>query len=159
MTRITFMGSVALLGLGLYFATAGSALSEPVVFSTSAGAIRGYDPVAYFSEGRAVKGQREFKYEWSGAVWFFSSRENLGLFRQEPARYAPQYGGYCAFAMSKGSHAPSDPHAWTIHDDKLYLNYSKSVRRTWSKNIPLYIKRADRHWTRLHPEPRQAPGA
>ena len=78
-----------------------------------------------------------------------SSADNLELFRNDPERYAPQYGGYCAYAMSKGSYAPSDPQAWTVHEDKLYLNYSKAVRRTWKKDIPAYTRQADRNWLRL----------
>lgn len=150
MKRITSLWPIALLGLGFQFAMVGSAFSEPAIFSTEDGAIRGYDTVAYFMDKRPTKGKSELRYEWSGAEWFFVSQKNLELFRQDPERYAPQYGGYCAFAMSKGSHAVTDPTAWTIHDGKLYLNYSKAVRKTWSKNIPFYVERADSNWRRLH---------
>jgi YHS domain-containing protein len=130
----------------LFLGTAGAASSQPAVFSTSDGAIRGYDTVAYFTDSRALRGQKEFKHSWNGADWYFSNRENLDQFKSDPETYAPQYGGYCAFAMSKGSYASGDPEAWTIHDGKLYLNYSKAVRNTWSKRIPEYVKRADRNW-------------
>ena len=147
MRRVLGVGVLALIGLTTLTAEADAA--RAAVFSTGDGAIRGYDPVAYFTDSRAVRGQRELSYRWNGADWYFSSQENLDRFKREPNRYAPQYGGHCAFAMSKGSYASSDPQAWTIHDGKLYLNYSKSIRRKWSKNIPQYVAQADRNWMRL----------
>ena len=149
MQRVISFGVLMLIGLTAQLPTAGAARSQPAVFSTSDGAIRGYDTVAYFTESRAVRGENGFKHSWNGADWYFSSRENLGQFMSDPEIYAPQYGGYCAFAMSKGSYAPGDPEAWTIYDGKLYLNYSKSVRRTWSKSIPKYVRQAERSWKRL----------
>ncbi len=149
MQRVISVGVLMLIGLTAQLPTAGAASSQPAVFSTSDGAIRGYDTVAYFTDSRAVRGQKEFKHSWDGADWYFSNRENLDQFKSDPEAYAPQYGGYCAFAMSKGSYASGDPEAWTIHDGKLYLNYSKSVRRTWSQSIPEYVKRADRNWKRF----------
>ncbi|MEM7281052.1 MAG: YHS domain-containing (seleno)protein [Pseudomonadota bacterium] len=125
------------------------AVAEPEVFSTRAGAINGFDPVAYFEQAKAIKGKKQHSYAWQGARWFFSSESNLELFKADPDAYLPQYGGYCAYAMSKGSYAPGDPEAWTIYDGKLYLNYSKSVRNTWKKNIPGNVKRADSNWGRL----------
>ena len=149
MQRMISIGVLMLIGLTAQLPTARAASSQPPVFSTSDGAIRGYDTVAYFTDSRAVRGQKEFKYSWDGADWYFSMQENLDQFKSDPESYAPQYGGYCAFAMSKGAYASGDPEAWTIHDGKLYLNYSKSVRRTWSKNIPEYVIRADSNWKRF----------
>ena len=83
---------------------------------------------------------------WDGATWHFSSAANMEMFMADPRAYAPEYGGYCAFAMSKGYIATSVPEAWTIHDGKLYLNYSVSVRRTWSRDIPSNIVLADAQW-------------
>ena len=118
-------------------------------FATDDGAIRGFDPVAYFEVGKAVKGKEAYAVRWQGVWWHFSSQGNLDKFVVSPHAFAPQYGGYCAYAMSKGSHAPSDPQAWTIHDGKLYLNYSKAVRDTWKKDLSGNIQRADKNWASL----------
>ena len=116
------------------------------VFSTKAGAIRGYDPVAYHLEQKPVKGKKEITFDYNGATWRFSSEANLELFRADPERYAPVYGGYCAFGMSRGYAVDTDPRAFTIVDGKLYLNHNLSVRRTWSKDIPGNIAKADANW-------------
>lgn len=115
-------------------------------FDDDAGAIRGYDPVAYHLERKPVKGHSLYSLEYRGSTWHFSSEENLARFRREPERYAPQYGGFCAYAMSKGLVVSTDPDAWTIVDDKLYLNYSLGVRKTWLKDVPGYVEKADDRW-------------
>jgi YHS domain-containing protein len=109
-------------------------------------AIKGTDPVAYFTENAPVQGSEEFAYEWQGATWHFSSAENRDKFAANPEQYAPQYGGYCAYAVSKGSTAPIDPGAWKIVDGKLYLNFDKSVQEKWEKDIPGYIEKANANW-------------
>ena len=147
--RLIGLGILTLLGLSMQLPVASAAPSEPAVFSTKKGAIRGYDPVAYFTEAREVKGEPEYSHSWNDAEWYFSSQENLDLFRNDPEAYSPQYGGYCAYAMSKGYYASIDPKAWSVFDGKLYLNYSKSVRKTWSKDIPGHIERADRNWRKF----------
>lgn len=129
----------------LFFAPLAFAGEAPV-FSTEEGAIRGYDPVAYFTVGKPVRGKDQFTTKWQGATFKFSSAENLALFKAEPTAYAPQYGGYCAFAVSKGATAGTVPDAWSIVDGKLYLNYSLNVRNRWSKDVPGNIKAADRNW-------------
>lgn len=129
----------------LFFAPLAFAGEAPV-FSTEEGAIRGYDPVAYFTVGKPVRGSNQFTSKWQGATFKFSSAENLALFKAEPTAYAPQYGGYCAFAVSKGATAGTVPDAWSIVDGKLYLNYSLNVRNRWSKDVPGNIKAADRNW-------------
>ncbi len=146
MKRFALIALAAVVATVVQVALGSGSSNRPAVFSTNAGAIRGYDTVAYFAENRAVKGDKMYSQTWNGADWYFASKENLQLFREDPKRYAPQYGGYCAYAMSKGSYASTDPEAWTIYEDKLYLNYSKSVRNTWTKNKPLYIERANRNW-------------
>lgn len=108
--------------------------------------IDGYDPVTYFTEGKPVKGLKEFEYQWMEATWRFASKENLELFKKEPEKYAPQYGGYCAYAVSQGYTAKVDPEAWDIVDGKLYLNYSKSVRKKWREKRDEYIILADKNW-------------
>jgi len=109
-------------------------------------AVKGYDPVAYFVEGKPVKGSGKYEHKWMGAKWHFSSAENRQLFANNPENYAPQYGGYCAYAVSQGVTADIDPTAWKIVDGKLYLNLSHSVARIWLKNIPGYIALADKNW-------------
>jgi len=115
-------------------------------FADDAGAIRGYDPVAYHTEMMPVKGNPAFTFEYNDSVWYFSSEENLALFRSDPERYAPAYGGYCAYAMSKGYVVSTDPQAWTVEGEKLYLNYSLGVRETWLKDVPGYVNKADSNW-------------
>lgn len=149
MTRRILIAVLVLSTLAPMAAIAQSDSGKPEIFSTRAGAIRGYDPVAYLTEGKPVKGDGQFTFNWMKADWRFASAENLASFKADPTRYAPQYGGYCAYAMSKGSYAKTVPDAWTVHDGKLYLNYSLSVRRTWSKDIPRNIDNANRHWERF----------
>ncbi len=109
-------------------------------------AVSGYDPVAYFRQGNPVKGQSALEYEWNGATWRFSNAENLAAFKASPQEFAPQYGGYCAWAVSQGYTAKSDPEAWRIVDGKLYLNYSKDIQKRWEQDIPGNIAKADANW-------------
>jgi YHS domain-containing protein len=109
-------------------------------------AIKGYDPVAYFILAKPVKGREEFSVEWNGARWLFMNRQHLEMFRQSPERYAPRYGGYCAWAVSHDHRADIEVDAWSIHGDRLYLNYSKNIRAKWSRNISRNIKMADENW-------------
>lgn len=122
------------------------------VFKTDDGAIRGYDPVAYFSDGKAVKGKPEFSHEWNGASWRFSSQANLDRFAKTPEQFAPQYGGYCAYGTSRGYKVGTDPEAFAVHEGKLYLNYNKAVQTTWNQDRPGYIKTADGNWLKLEHE-------
>ena len=85
-------------------------------------------------------------YNWNEANWYFSSQKNLDQFKANPEKYAPQYGGYCAFGLSNGYKAPTDEDAWTIENDKLYLNYSLQVRQEWNKDRQQRIKQADQNW-------------
>lgn len=123
-----------------------SAIAKEAVFSTEDGAIRGYDPVAYFAEGKPVRGDSEITYSWEGATWRFASDANRQEFAANPEKYAPAYGGYCAYAVANGYTATTDPNAWTIVDDRLYLNYSPSVKQRWEKNTKDYISKANKNW-------------
>lgn len=116
------------------------------VFNTGGVAINGFDPVAYFTEGAPVMGDTRYEVKWEGAVWVLANMENLEMFMADPHRYKPQYGGYCAFAMSKGAVAPTEPDTWTIHDGKLYLNYNLAVRDAWRQDISENVEKADAHW-------------
>ncbi|MBP0017205.1 MAG: hypothetical protein J7647_06550 [Cyanobacteria bacterium SBLK] len=116
-------------------------------FSDNRGvAIRGTDPVAYFTQERSVTGKSEFSHTWSETTWWFASAENRDRFAADPERYAPQYGGFCAWAVSQGYTAPIDPEAWKVVNDKLYLNYNKGVQRRWEKDIPGNIRKANANW-------------
>jgi len=116
------------------------------VFSSSSKAIRGYDPVAYFTENKAVKGADSIVFNWMDANWYFSTKENLTMFMASPEKFAPQYGGYCAYGCSEGHKAPTDPEAFTIVNGKLYLNYNMNVRTKWRQDTDKKIERADMQW-------------
>jgi YHS domain-containing protein len=106
----------------------------------------GYDVVAYFTDGHPVRGTTQFRIEHQGVEYRFANAEHLAAFRANPARYLPQYGGYCAWAVSQGRTASSDPNIWRIVDGKLYLNYNANVQSQWEQDIPGNISRANAHW-------------
>ena len=112
-------------------------------------AIRGYDPVAYFTIGRPTRGSPEHQLQWHGATWRFASATSLQAFQADPQRYAPQFGGYCAWAVSQGYTAKGDPNAWKIVGGKLYLNYDKRVQSTWEKAAEANIVKADANWPKV----------
>lgn len=140
------------LALGGLLATAllpAAASAQPAprrVFAEGGVAIRGYDPVAYFTEHRPVRGNAAFHHAWHGATWRFASAAHRDLFAAHPERYAPAYGGFCAWAVSEGSTASIDPEAWRIVDGRLFLNYSRSIQRRWEADMPARISRADTNW-------------
>ncbi len=115
-------------------------------FETDGVAIHGYDPIAYFAEMKPVKGSAEFRAEYQGSIFYFSTASNRDTFTADPDKFAPQYGGYCAFGMAKGYKAAIDPAAFTVVDSKLYLNYSETVRSKWNSDIPGYIRQANANW-------------
>ncbi len=112
-------------------------------------AVGGYDPVAYFTKGKAVPGSPAIVLEHQGATWRFESAESRDAFRAAPGKYAPQYGGHCAWAVAEGYTAKGDPNAWSIVDGKLYLNYDKSVQRTWERASRPNITKGDANWPKL----------
>ena len=123
--------------------------ADPNIFATKKGAIRGVDPVAYFElqpGDKALAGLDEFTYQYNGALWKFASAENRDAFIANPEKYSPQYGGYCAFAVSHGFTKPVNVDAWKIVDGKLYLNLNKRVKRKWEKDQAAAIVRADDNW-------------
>jgi YHS domain-containing protein len=126
-------------------ATAAFAKS-PAIYTENRIAIDGSDTVAYFIQGKPVRGDKSIFVNWNGSKWLFSTPENKAKFEANPEAYAPQYGGYCAFAMAKGAVAPTLPEAWTIVNGKLYLNYSLGIRTKWNSDIPGFIKTADSIW-------------
>jgi YHS domain-containing protein len=112
-------------------------------------AIQGYDPVAYFESNKAIQGNSEIKTEYKKAIYFFSSEKNKALFLKKPEKYVPQYGGYCAYGVSENHTSPTDPQAFTIVDDKLYLNYNLKVKEMWSKDRSERIVKANENWKKL----------
>ncbi|MEM8615514.1 MAG: YHS domain-containing (seleno)protein [Pseudomonadota bacterium] len=109
-------------------------------------AVQGHDPVAYFTEGKPVKGKKAFKTTYQGAEFRFANADNLAAFEADPAAYAPQYGGYCAWAISQGYTAKGSADHWAIVDGKLYLNFNRSVQNTWNEDRPGFIQKADAAW-------------
>jgi len=116
------------------------------VFSNDEGAIQGYDPVAYFTQSQPVKGSKEFSFTYADQAWYFASAENLEVFKSNPEKYAPQFGGYCAYGMSRGYKAKTEPDAWTIVNGKLYLNYNTDVRNIWNEKQSEFIEKASTNW-------------
>lgn len=112
-------------------------------------AIEGHDPVAYFTQNAAVKGSSDISAMHEGAKYYFSSKENLQKFQSEPAKYLPAYGGYCAFAVSRGATASVEPDKFTIIKGKLYLNYNGNVQTVWREDIPGNISKANKNWPGL----------
>jgi YHS domain-containing protein len=116
------------------------------IFTTREGAIQGYDVVAYFAENKPVKGAKEFSASYLGEIWFFASAENLKAFQSTPEKYIPQFGGFCAYGMSQGYKAKTEPDAFTIVDGKLYLNYNQAVRKIWNEKQAELIDKANSNW-------------
>ncbi|MEZ5817550.1 MAG: YHS domain-containing (seleno)protein [Hyphomicrobiaceae bacterium] len=155
-SRRTFLGFAAATALtatsALMIANTAvtpAAAQSSAVYVKGGYAVSGYDPVAYFTENKPVQGNPAISLEHGGARYLFANEANRAAFQQDPAKYAPQYGGYCAYAVAQGSTAHGDPHAWSINNGKLYLNYNQSVRASWSKNIPGYVAKADANWPKL----------
>ncbi|WP_338100960.1 YHS domain-containing (seleno)protein [Roseovarius nubinhibens] len=119
------------------------------IFAEGGIAINGTDPVAYFTENRPVAGDPQFSTDYMGATWYFASAENLDQFRNAPEEFAPQFGGYCAYAASKGYIAPTVPEAWTIYEGKLYLNANLRARELWLEDIPGNIALAQDNWPNI----------
>jgi hypothetical protein len=146
----------------LILAAAGGALAAPALafvprtsppaslYETRRGvAVDGTDVVAYFAEGRAVPGDGAHTARWAGTTWRFASAANRDAFAAEPLRYAPQYGGWCAWAVAQGYLAPTEPEQWTIRDGRLYLNANASVQQRWLADPAGFITEADRVWPTL----------
>lgn len=128
-------------------AAAVGAATKPVI-NTSRGqlALRGYDPVAYSADGRPTMGTASFEYRWRDAVWRFATADHRVRFIEEPERYAPQFGGYCAYAVSRGYTAEGDPNVWRIVEGRLYLNYSTHAQKLWDQDVPGNIAKGRQHW-------------
>ncbi|MBF9034463.1 YHS domain-containing protein [Rhodobacterales bacterium HKCCE2091] len=150
LTRRATLGLFAatpLLAAPLVLSAARPALaSEPPVFTRDGIAISGADPVAYFTEGEPVIGSAEFAADWMGAPWHFASAANRDTFLADPEAYAPAFGGYCAFAASRGALAATRPEAWTVYEDRLYLNANLHARELWLSELPDVIAAGEANW-------------
>ena len=123
------------------------------IFEKNGMAIKGYDAVAFHTEAKAIKGIENFTYRWKETNWLFKNQANLDMFKKDPEKYAPQYGGYCAYGTADGHKAPTETDTWTVKDNKLYFNYNKKVQAVWSKDIPGYIEKADKNWVDIKNKP------
>ncbi len=145
MSKFTRRAAIAFVALLPAMARAGA--KSPDIYTDMHGrALKGYDAVAYHLERKPVKGSEDFAYDWKGARWLFSTAENRGRFVAEPDRWAPQYGGYCAWGVAKDRTVSIDPTIFRIFDDKLYLNLNMKVHRTWLKNRHGFIAEANEKW-------------
>jgi hypothetical protein len=120
---------------------------QPVNTTSERVAIKGYDTVAYFTDGQPKKGQPEYQFVWRDARWLFASAQHMELFAGDPERYAPQFGGFCAGGVTRGKLVQADPEAWTIVDGKLYLNFDKAVRDQWRQNVAENIDKGNAAWS------------
>ncbi|HSF13615.1 MAG TPA: YHS domain-containing (seleno)protein [Erythrobacter sp.] len=145
------MLAVAAIAAPLAYAT--PALADGGVYVGVDGetvAIDGYDAVSYFEgDGTPLEGDEQYSVSWNGADWYFASQANADKFKANPDSYAPQYGGHCAWAMSRGSLAPGDATLYKIVDGKLYLNFNEQVQQTWLKDIPGFIAKSDPAWKEI----------
>ena len=150
------LGAAAIAGVAAYIAMP-RALNGSLVFNVDGVAIRGADPVAYFTEAKQVFGSQEFEYVWKDVTWRFASAENRELFARNPERYAPQYGGFCAWAVAaKGKLFSTQPKNWAVVNGKLYLNYNDSVQDRWNADIDGFISKGDGRWPAIISEATKA---
>ena len=122
-------------------------------FEVDGVALRGYDPVAYFVEGQPVKGLTVHSYRYRNSLFLFSTAENQKKFAADPAKYAPQFGGFCALGTANGYKVKTDPDAFKVVGGKLYLNYNRKVLELWTLDEPGYIKRANANWPEVSQQP------
>jgi YHS domain-containing protein len=113
--------------------------------------LKGYDPVAYFKQGKAVKGDPKYSSNYGGAIYYFASADDKAEFDKSPAKYKPQYGGYCANAMMKGKLHPIDPNVFYIYKNKLYVCTGPSQLNEFKANPDVNVKKADKHWEYYQP--------
>ena len=158
----TLLAAAALVATPALFANTAMAEGDvPQVFTAEDNnlALGGYDTVSYFS-GAPVEGSTEFTTSFKGAEFRFASQENLDTFLSEPARYAPAYGGHCAWGASQGAAYPGDPQIWAVVDGRLFLNYNEEVQQGWNEDQAGFITAADAAWPGvLNPQPAAAHGS
>ncbi len=138
-------------GAALLAANAAGLFASAPVFSTTNGAIDGYDPVAFHLDGKPTPGDPAITRTWRGATWRFASAANRQRFDADPERYAPAYGGYCAYAMAGDYTANGDPLAFTVHGGRLFLNFDTDTRAAWLAERDARIEASDRNWPGSRP--------
>lgn len=143
------MKKYILLAIAVLFYALSSNAQKAEFFSPEGKAIKGFDVVAFYKDSMAVKGASSYTYQWKGANWFFANKQNMELFMAMPEKYAPQYGGYCAYGTAGGYKAPTETDTWTIVNGKLYFNYNKKVKESWNKNQATLIQKADTNWVKI----------
>ena len=112
-------------------------------------AIQGYDPVGFFTDNRPVKGNSQFQSDYHGAKYYFASAEHKAAFDKEPAKYEPQFGGYCAYGASRGNKAPVKIEAWQIVNRRLLMQYDLDIKSNFNKDQQGNLRRADQNWPGL----------
>jgi YHS domain-containing protein len=150
MQRMITIGTVVRLSAAaaaLSMAAATAAAGE--FFERNGAALGGYDPVSYFTVGQPVRGTGDYHADYKGSTFRFASQANRDAFLADPAKFAPQYGGYCAYGTAGGYKAAVDPAAFSVVDGKLYLNYNRDVQNQWKKDVPGFIAKADRNWPKV----------
>ena len=147
MKKIVFVSLILMFSLTAAFA------QKSEIFEKDGTATKGYDVVAFHTDTRATKGSEKFIYHWKDTNWLFTNQENLDMFKKEPEKYAPQYGGYCAYGTADGHKAPTETDTWTVKDNKLYFNYNKKVQQIWNKDQVGYIEKADKNWVEIKDKP------
>jgi YHS domain-containing protein len=150
-TTIVVAGAALAVRRGVLERLAGFEELPPTpIFAEDGLAIRGTDPVAYFREGRPVVGDAAFEADWKGTRWRFASARNRDDFLATPERFAPQYGGFCAWAVAaRGKLYSTQPENWSVVDGKLYLNFNDDIQRKWEADIDGFITRADKRWPEI----------
>jgi hypothetical protein len=144
-SRRTFLSALGAAPVALVLSSPARA-ATPEIYAEDGMAIDGTDPVSYFAEGRPVAGLPAHELLWRGARWRFSSEAHRARFEADPEAFAPQYGGWCAWAVAEGYTASTVPDAWRIVDGRLYLNFSRRIQRRWERDIPGNVARADANW-------------
>nr|WP_321974591.1 YHS domain-containing (seleno)protein [uncultured Cohaesibacter sp.] len=152
-TRIGIFAYLVMLSMmvvGFASPVQATAQSRRIVVDSNSGfALYGYDPVAYFTDHAAIRGEREYEHVWQGVSWLFSSRANREVFVANPEVYAPMFGGHGALAMARGYISDSNPNVWAIYRSRLFLFYSYTARAAWAEAVDLHVERAIKNWKTL----------
>lgn len=149
MIRWTYRIGVLIVALGIGGAMTLRGQTPASINAANGAAIQGYDVVAYHTQQKAVKGSRAFTHVWRGVAWHFATADHRDRFAASPDAFAPQFGGFCAYGVSRGYAVDIDPEAFAIVDGRLYLNYSKRVQQTWNRDRTGYIEKARQNWPKI----------
>jgi hypothetical protein len=149
MIRLAYRISVLIVVLGIAGAMTLRGQTPGSINAANGVALKGYDVVAYHTQQQAVKGTRAHAHQWRGVTWQFASAENRDRFAASPESFAPEFGGFCAYGVSRGYAVDIDPQAFAVVDGKLYLNYSKRVQSTWNQDRAGYIEKARQNWPKV----------